>query len=113
VLFRSQLANLYLFFALNEALVLRSTNDKGVWRTVLSCLLVADLGHLWACRELGGSANVAGEWFGYFWRVWEWNAMGWGNVGFVYLGMVMRVAFLMGVGMGSASSASSAKGKRK
>ncbi|SPO00586.1 related to F-box/WD-repeat protein [Cephalotrichum gorgonifer] len=35
----SQLANLYLFFAINEAFVLRSTPDLRVWKTVLFCLL--------------------------------------------------------------------------
>ena len=37
----SQLANLYLLFALNEALVLRATGDLRVWQTVLFVLLVA------------------------------------------------------------------------
>lgn len=87
----SQLANLYLLFALNEGLVLRSTYDLRVWRTLLFGLLVADLGHLYAVQALGT---------GYYWRFWDWNAMGWGNVGFVYVGAAMRCAFLAGVGMG-------------
>src|SRR5436190_14915228 len=37
-----QLANLYLLFALNEALVLRSTADLRVWRSLLLGLLLAD-----------------------------------------------------------------------
>lgn len=39
-----QLANLYFAFTLNEALVLRATNDIRVWKTLLSGLLVADFG---------------------------------------------------------------------
>ncbi|TVY47596.1 hypothetical protein LOCC1_G002336 [Lachnellula occidentalis] len=87
----TQLANLYLAFALNEALVLRSTADLRVWRTLLFGLLVADFGHLWSVNALG---------MGVYWRIWEWNCMAWGNVGFVYVGALMRMCFLGGVGMG-------------
>ncbi|GAB1319849.1 NADP-dependent alcohol dehydrogenase-like protein [Madurella fahalii] len=85
----SQLANLYFAFAISEALVLRSTSDIRVWKTVLFCLLVADLGHLYTVRVLGPQI---------YWSVWEWNAIDWGNIPFVYLGALMRVAFLAGVG---------------
>lgn len=88
----SQLGNLYLFFALNEALVLRSTSDLSVWRTVLFVLLIADLGHLYTVRTLGASI---------YYDVLRWNAIDWGNVPFVYFGAAMRIAFLAGVGMGA------------
>ncbi|KAI0128960.1 hypothetical protein BJ170DRAFT_355311 [Xylariales sp. AK1849] len=87
----SQLANLYLLFALNEALVLRSTGDLRVWKTVLFVLLVADLGHLYSVSKIGSQV---------YWDVNSWNAIDWGNVPFVYLGASMRVAFLSGVGLG-------------
>ena len=87
-----QLANLYLAFALNEALVLRATSDVRVWRVLLFGLLLADLGHLASVRGAMG--------WGVYWRVWEWNLMYWGNVGFVYCGAVMRLCFLFGVGFG-------------
>ncbi|KAI1108257.1 hypothetical protein F5Y14DRAFT_436940 [Nemania sp. NC0429] len=87
----SQLANLYLLFALNEAVVLRCTSDLGVWRALLLVLLVADLGHLFSLS--GGGSRV-------YWDVASWNAIDWGNVPFVYLGAAMRVAFLSGVGLG-------------
>lgn len=87
----SQLANMFFFFALNEALVLRSTADLRVWRTVLLVLLIADLGHLFSMSELGPSI---------YWDVMAWNASDWGNVPFVYLGMTMRVSFLLGIGLG-------------
>ncbi|TQN71919.1 hypothetical protein CSHISOI_03585 [Colletotrichum shisoi] len=86
----SQLANLYLFFALNEALVLRSTSDLRVWKTVLFVLLVADIGHLYTVRSLGPEV---------YYNFFRWNAIDWGNVPFVYLGASMRVAFLAGVGL--------------
>lgn len=86
----SQLANLYFFFAINEALVLRSTSDIRVWKTVLFCLLIADLGHLYTVRGLGPDI---------YWSFAKWNAIDWGNIPFVYLGATLRVAFLANVGM--------------
>ncbi|KAI2469280.1 hypothetical protein F4781DRAFT_431481 [Annulohypoxylon bovei var. microspora] len=96
----SQLANLYLLFALNEALVLRSTGDMRVWRTVLFGLLVADFGHLY-------SISSHGSWM--YWDVTRWNAIDYGNVPFVYLGATMRMAFLAGVGLGTSGEG---KGKK-
>jgi hypothetical protein len=87
----SQLANLYLLFALNEALVLRSTGDVRVWKTVLFGLLVADFGHLYSVSSLGSRV---------YWDAANWNAIDWGNVPFVYFGAAMRIAFLSGVGLG-------------
>ncbi|KAK5173752.1 uncharacterized protein LTR77_002433 [Saxophila tyrrhenica] len=86
----TQLANLYLVFALNEALVLRSTSDVRVWKAFLFGLLVADLGHLFSVRQAGLEV---------YWEVWRWNAMYWGNLGFVYVGATMRTLFLAGVGL--------------
>ncbi|KAB5569969.1 hypothetical protein GE09DRAFT_1054884 [Coniochaeta sp. 2T2.1] len=87
----SQLANLYVFFAINEALVLRSTSDVRVWKTVLFGLLVADVGHLYTVRELGPDV---------YWSFLKWNAMAYGNIPFVYLGAAMRLAFLANIGLG-------------
>ncbi|KUJ21150.1 uncharacterized protein LY89DRAFT_729946 [Mollisia scopiformis] len=89
-----QLSNLYLLFAINEALVLRSTSDLRVWRTVLLGLLIADFGHLYSVRHLGTDI---------YWNALKWNKMDWGNVGFVYAGATMRMLFLAGFGMNSAS----------
>ena len=86
----TQLANLYFVFALNEALVLRATNDRAVWKTFLLVLLIADFGHLYSVKAVGVQV---------YWRFWEWNAMYWGNLGFVYVGALMRSAFLLGVGV--------------
>ncbi|KAI5121206.1 hypothetical protein M0805_006007 [Coniferiporia weirii] len=85
-----QLSNLYLLFALNEHLVLSSTNSLRTWRRPLFCLLVADFGHLITMFPLGLDV---------YWRVWEWNAMLWGSIGFVYMGAGMRLAFLSGLGL--------------
>jgi hypothetical protein len=90
----TQLANLYLLFTINEALVLRSTSDLRVWRTVLLGLLIADFGHLYSVSALGPEV---------YWNVLKWNAMDWGNVGFVYTGATMRIAFLCGIGLNTKS----------
>ncbi|RFU74997.1 nadp-dependent alcohol dehydrogenase [Trichoderma arundinaceum] len=86
----SQLANMYFFFALNEALVLRSTSDLRVWRAVLLVLLIADFGHLYSMKELGP---------GIYYDVTGWNAGDIGNVPWVYAGATLRMCFLAGVGL--------------
>ncbi|RPD81434.1 hypothetical protein L226DRAFT_447385, partial [Lentinus tigrinus ALCF2SS1-7] len=104
-----QLANLYLLFAINEHCVLSSTNSLRTWRTLLAGLLLADFGHLVTmvpmARSLGEGAGAGGGggWWGWwevFGRFWGWDAMLWGSVGFVYVGASMRMAFLLGVGLG-------------
>lgn len=86
----NQLANLYFLFALNEALILRATSDTRVWRTLLFCLFVADLGHLYSVSPLGLQVYTEFQ---------KWNAIDWGNVGFVYAGATMRACFLLGIGL--------------
>lgn len=93
----SQLANLYLFFALNEAVVLRATSDLRVWKSVLFVLLLADLGHLWSLKELGLEIYAPWNWD-------RWNAIDWGNIPFVYLGATLRLAFLADIGMPRAAN---------
>lgn len=90
----SQLANLYLAFTLNEALVLRATNNRRVWNTVLLVLLIADFGHLYSVKAAGLEVYTAFT---------EWNAMYWGNLGFVYIGALHRTCFLLGIGLPGSS----------
>ncbi|VUC31992.1 unnamed protein product [Clonostachys rosea] len=87
----SQLANMYLFFALNEAFVLRASPDIRIWRAVLLVLLIADIGHLYSMKDLG---------FQIYYNVGNWNAADWGNVPWVYMGAVLRLCFLGGIGLG-------------
>lgn len=70
--------------------MLRSTSNLKVWKTVLFGLLLADFGHLYSVKALGPEI---------YWKAWTWNAMHCGNVGFVYAGASMRLAFLSGVGL--------------
>jgi hypothetical protein len=86
----SQLANMYAVFALNEALVLRSTTNLRVWRVFLFGLLLADFGHIYSVKDVGLDV---------YWQFWNWNSMYWGNLGFVYVGAATRIAFLTGVGV--------------
>lgn len=85
----TQLANLYLLLCINEALVLRATRDVQVWKTFILGLLVADFGHLYSVR-------LVGSWV--YWQFWNWNAIDWGNVGFVYFLALVRVFMLLDVG---------------
>lgn len=98
----SQLANLYLAFTLNEALVLRATTDRRVWSTLLLVLLVADFGHIYSVKAAGLEV---------YFQFWKWNAMYWGNLGFVYVGATMRTCFLLGLGLPGKTGAKS-KAKR-
>ncbi|KAH8099846.1 hypothetical protein BXZ70DRAFT_222151 [Cristinia sonorae] len=98
-----QLSNLYLLFALNEHLVLSSTSSLTTWRRLLFCLLVADFGHLATMFPLAAERTSSGDLLEGIMRVyarfWEWNAMDWGSVGFVYCGALMRISFLLGWGL--------------
>lgn len=85
----SQLANVYILFALNEALVLRSTSDIQVWRTMQKVLLIADFGHL--CIVFGLGTNVR-------WDAGELSTTDWGKP-LLFAGL--RIAFLIGVGLES------------
>ena len=99
-----QLSNLYLLFAINEALVLRVTSDLKIWRMLLFCLLVADLGHLYSVSALGLQI---------YWNVLGWNAIDWGNVAFVYAGATVRMFFLLGFGVGSPGQQATRRSTRR
>src|SRR5437868_4982916 len=86
-----QLGNLYLAFAINEAVVLRATSDRRVWQALLLGLLIADFGHLYSLHPLGLEI---------YYGVMKWGPMDWGNIAFVYCGATVRVCFLMDVGLG-------------
>ena len=85
----TQLANLYLGLTILEACVLRATSHVKVWRTFIIALLIADVGHLYSVAPVG-------SWI--YWQYWRWNAIDWGNVGFVYFLAITRSLMLLGVG---------------
>jgi hypothetical protein len=87
----NQLANLYLYFSLTEALVLRAAgNNLSVWRALVFTMLIADFGHLAAGWRLG---------YEQYWQANLWGAMEMGGIGFVYAGAATRIAFLSGIGI--------------
>ncbi|OAA56489.1 hypothetical protein ISF_07557 [Cordyceps fumosorosea ARSEF 2679] len=61
-------------------------------RAVLGAALLGDLARLHALRALGPRI---------YYDVAAWNAAAWGNVGWIYVGAMLRVCFLAGVGMGA------------
>jgi hypothetical protein len=63
-------------------------------------LLIADFGHLYSVKAVGLEV---------YYQFWTWNAMYWGNLGFVYVGAMTRTAFLLGVGIKGSPSRSKAK----
>ncbi|KAI9702100.1 MAG: hypothetical protein M1836_001444 [Candelina mexicana] len=91
----SQIAGCYLLFALNLAIVLRCTSDLRCWRMILLGCLLSDLAHIYAAWEAMGTTV--------FWAVHTWRSEEWGNIGTLYLGAALRMAFLGGVGMTTAS----------
>ena len=88
----TQLANLYLGLAITEALVLRVTTEYSVWKALIIVLLLADVGHLYSVLPLGFSRA--------FLQWWNWNAIDWGNVGWVYFLALTRMSMLLGIGFG-------------
>jgi hypothetical protein len=84
------LAATYVLFAFNEAVVLRVTDDIRVWKAVIAGILCCDLVHLYA------SHNALGK--DVFWNPQLWRQDDWVNDGTLYLGMVIRSLFLLGVG---------------
>lgn len=88
----TQLANLYLGLALTEALILRVTSEYRVWKTLIIVLLIADVGHLYSVLPIGFSRA--------FLEYWNWNAIDWGNVGWVYFLALTRISMLCGIGFG-------------
>jgi len=100
----TQLANMYFVFALNEALVLRATSDRHVWRIFLLGLLIADFGHIYSIRVMGLDT---------YWKFWEWNSIYWGNLGFVYVGATLRICFLLGLGLVDGKNSGSVSNKKR
>jgi hypothetical protein len=86
----NQLAASYLFFAIIEGLVLRTTYDLGVWRAVVFALLLCDAGHLYAAwLEMGTRGFVC---------VWAWRGHDAATMMSFVVPFVLRIAFLMKIG---------------
>jgi hypothetical protein len=86
----TSIASLYLLFAINSLLVLRLAPDVAVWRAVSLAYLASDLGHSWAFY----AADRQG-----FWRFDSWRVEDWFSVGTLFAGILLRSAFLCGLGV--------------
>jgi hypothetical protein len=84
-----QISALYLYIALVSALVLRTTTEIPVWNALETSFAVCDVGHL------------AGMWYAMgtreFLDVRKWRGEEWVNLGILWGGLALRVAFLVGV----------------
>lgn len=86
-----QVAALYTLFAFNEAILLRLTNDIRVWKGVFIGIFICDILHLYASwASLGAEV---------FWNPGAWRVEEWANLGALWGLGVVRVAFLVGVGL--------------
>jgi len=100
----TEISGLYAFLALNEALVLRLSNDPNIWRAVEFSMCFSDLAHLWAIYE-GSPAE--------FVDVLRWRGEDWINIGSLFVGLAIRVAVVLGVGFGSGQEKKKATGKQQ
>jgi hypothetical protein len=71
-------------------LVLRLAPSLPVWRAVALAYLVCDVGHVWAVYAADRPA---------FWHLTAWTADECLNVGILAAGLLLRVAFLCGIGV--------------
>ena len=89
-----QLANIYLVFALLGRALLKSSTTKRTCKVYLACFLFGDIGHIVTMHPLAEDGLL-----GAFSRIGEWNVAGWGMMGYLAVVMVIRVSFLLNVGM--------------
>jgi hypothetical protein len=85
-----QLAAAYLFFAVVEGLVLRTTRELRVWRAVVFALLLCDAGHLYATWLEMGTRD--------FVNAWNWRGHDAATMMTFIVPVVLRVAFLLNIG---------------
>ena len=86
----TNIASLWLFFAIIEAIVLRLTSDLKIWCAVVGAMLVSDIGFLYAPQRILPGWDV-------YWRVDQWRWEEWVNIGSSSLLLLIRVAFLVWV----------------
>ncbi|KAH7059004.1 hypothetical protein B0J12DRAFT_380748 [Macrophomina phaseolina] len=95
-----QVGSLYIVFFFVEFVFLRyaGSGRPDVWRIVVAAILFgSDWGHIWSFKVLGEAAGMRADWWWWpgAWERWE----DWGNLGTLWFGVGMRVAFLLGVGL--------------
>lgn len=87
----TNIASLYVLFAVNEGILLRLTREKKLWATVIFAMVCADVGHIFAAWQIWPERLALAE-------VPSWNSDEWINYGTLFLGLGLRLFFLMGFG---------------
>ncbi|KLO17221.1 hypothetical protein SCHPADRAFT_177925 [Schizopora paradoxa] len=87
-----QLSNLFFCLSLTEIILLPVTESIQVWKRLMLCFFIADIGHL--ATAFPGPLGVS-----VLWKVTQWNAMCWVGIGLVYVLMVARLCLIFGVGL--------------
>lgn len=95
----AQLGSMYLYFAFIGAVLLRYIGSQrlDIWRLVICGQTLSDIGHLyglWLVARLMGAESV-------FWNPIEWRSEDVMNIGLTWFDFLLRIAFLMGVGVQS------------
>lgn len=93
-----QLASLYLLFAFNEGVILRHVGQerRDIWRLITIGCVLSDVGHLWALWKLAVAVKATDIFLDpRLWLRWE----EWGNLGVTWFGLILRTAFILGVGL--------------
>jgi hypothetical protein len=80
---------LYALLAVVEGGILRLTREKNVWLGIIAALLASDIGHIYAVYAIAPER---------IFEVGGWNSEEWINYGMLMFGVVLRAAFLLGIG---------------
>lgn len=88
-----QLAATYVLFAFNEAVVLRVTKELRVWKVMMVGLLLCDCLHLYASWSILGTQI--------FFSPWLWRPEDRVNLILLYIGAILRAAFIREAGFAS------------
>ena len=83
------IGSLYVLFAINGGIVLRVTKEYNVWRTIVFGMLAADIGHIYG-------THLASP--GILTRLNAWSDDEWFNNGILVFDVILRLAFLLGIG---------------
>ncbi|KAF2014712.1 hypothetical protein BU24DRAFT_423611 [Aaosphaeria arxii CBS 175.79] len=91
-----QVAACYILFAFNEAVVLRITKELRVWKTMILGMVLCDMLHIYGSwQALGTEVSL---------RPWLWRSEDALNMTILYGFLLLRLAFLAGIGLGKGVS---------
>ena len=85
-----QLAIMFGSFGVSEAVILHMSDSMKTWKIYIASLLMSDLGILWCMHPLG---------LEYYWSPGAWNYIAGGSYALCYLCVVLRICFVLGIGV--------------